>query len=143
GGGGLNPDESGPIEVRAFIGADIVGNTFANGNGTYSLTGLSADSSYRIEFIDLSGYYVPQWWNNKATMAEALAIPVSLGSNITGKDEGLVVAGTIKGEITGPDAALLRSGYNIYAIAYDSVSGDVVNSDRVNGSGEYKIPGLT
>ncbi len=74
-------------------------------DGTYRFGGLGT-GSYKVEFSDCySGFYAPEWYDNKPDAASATPVNVSVGTDRTGIDAalgvGAVLHGTVTDEVTG------------------------------------------
>lgn len=93
------------VEVEALDGS---GGTFAltytDGNGNYTLTGLSPSASYRVEFRPPHGSSLAAgFYPSGATLPDATPVPVTVGQTTPNIDETLGQGGSISGVVT--DAA--------------------------------------
>jgi len=69
------------VTLYNAAGVGILTDT-TDAGGLYSLL-TPAVGTYRVGFADPAGAYVSQWWDNKATLALATAIPLGTTGTIT------------------------------------------------------------
>jgi hypothetical protein len=114
--------------------------TFAlvDAGGAYSVTGL-ATGAYKLLFRPYpSPYLVPEYYNDKATLAEANAISVTAGSVVTAINASLALGGQISGTIS----LLPGNGDSgIFQIMALRANGEVVATAESLGPG-YALPNL-
>ncbi|NJL06068.1 MAG: hypothetical protein HC911_14425, partial [Chloroflexaceae bacterium] len=106
--------------------------------GVYSITGLAA-GSYRVEF-DPSFFseYVREFHNNKATLATANPVALTLG-NITTINAALDRGAVLQGSVTDAGSSGLLE--NIRVVAYDA-DDSVARSTNTDSDGTYLLGGL-
>lgn len=106
--------------------------------GIYTVSGLPADSSYKVQFfervVNNAGAGINKWYNEQSDFVSADL--VDIGNNaVDAVFSGAVISGTVTGQKNG----LLP---NVTVKAYDSV-GKIAASSQVTGEdGVYKIEGL-
>jgi hypothetical protein len=110
--------------------------TSAASNGSYTVANL-AEGSYQLYF-DADGNYLPQYYKDKATLAEATPVAVTGGATTSGIDAELVVGGQIEGRLTDTTGAPLADDY---AYIYNS-SGEFVDIGFTSETGAYDVEGL-
>ena len=74
-------------------------STVADPDGYYDLGGLPT-GTYRLEFIDDSGTYLGEFYNNTATLDAATGVSVTRSSTTANINAQLTAAGHITGKIT-------------------------------------------
>ena len=137
------------IEVCARSESPYVNRcAVTNGSGEYAIGHLAAGSSYKVQFAPPTEYgyylhnqgYVSQYYNGKATSAEATPVSVTLGSATTAINAALVEGGKITGKVTNAATKAPISGATvcIYTLAGE-YTGECVTT---NGAGEYTAAGL-
>jgi hypothetical protein len=111
--GAVTNNAAGPAPLGGMcVSALTTSGTFVSGtttpaNGQYSIRGLPV-ASYKVVFGDCGkGGYVSQYYNNKATLANANPVSVAKGITTTGVSAKLVPAGKISGTVTNNAAAPL------------------------------------
>ena len=87
------PTGGGCINVFDSLGDNLGGVTTAP-NGTYRIGSLPT-GTYRVYFVNCSNGAYLEYWNNKATLAEATTIAVTSGSDHGGVDATLGAADPI------------------------------------------------
>jgi hypothetical protein len=117
--------------------------TFVNGvttpaNGQYSIAGVPAGSKKVLFSSCGSGDYVPQYYNNKPSLATANAVSVAAGATNTAINAKMVPAGKISGTVTNNAAAPLA---HVCVDALDTV-GTVIENATTNAKGQYTIGSL-
>ncbi|WP_420208555.1 MSCRAMM family protein [Candidatus Electronema sp. JC] len=106
--------------------------------GIYTVSGLPADSSYKVQFfervVNNAGAGINKWYNEQSDFVSADL--VDIGNNaVDAVFSGAVISGTVTSQKNG----LLP---NVTVKAYDSV-GKIAASSQVTGEdGVYKIEGL-
>ena len=129
----------GSVTVRLY---DAEGEQVRTGNtnftGVYSITGLAA-GSYRIEFVpSFFSEYVREFHNNKATLATANPVALTLG-NVTTINAALDRGAVITGTVTDAGSSVLLE--NIQVVAYDA-NDSVARSTNTTPDGTYLLGGL-
>ena len=64
----------------------LVTHTLTSAAGTYQFGDLGQDIEYRVQFVDPTHQYVPQYYDNKALISQAMPVTVTLGITRTGID---------------------------------------------------------
>jgi putative cell wall-binding protein len=120
------------------------GATLTDAAGAYTIDGL-APGSYFIEFSNYGGgvhdqAYLPQWWENATTPADATTTTVVAGVDAGGRDAVLVPGARITGHVTDSAGAPLD---DIYVPVWQQVgtSWELVAEERTYG-GDYWITPL-
>ncbi len=117
------------------------GYAFADGEGAYAVTGLSA-GSYRLYAQEGSGAFAPKWYPNADRFEDAAPVAVQSGSAVTGINFALPPAGSISGRVTDPAGAPL-AWLTLFA---EKLDGSRVVVEQFWGStdeeGRYTIIGL-
>ncbi len=108
-------------------------------SGNYVLTGVP-DGQHRVEFIDHSGDYVDEIYNDKHRRSSADLVQVTGTQAVTGIDAVLEIAGTISGTVFAPDGITPVSGLTV--AAFDPISHDWLESATTDAAGNYSIRGL-
>jgi 5-hydroxyisourate hydrolase-like protein (transthyretin family) len=130
----------------AGICADVLdssGNNISlastNGSGVYTITGLQT-GSYRVEFFSQCGTmnYVTQYYNGKASLANADPVAVTVAKTTSGINAAIVKGGEITGTVTDSSTGAPISG--ICVDAFDSNGNDVA-AGYTDGTGAYTIYG--
>ncbi|HEX2028173.1 MAG TPA: carboxypeptidase regulatory-like domain-containing protein, partial [Nitriliruptorales bacterium] len=89
------------ICVQATGDLGGVGSTTTAADGTYTLSGLAADT-YRVEFTDCNATgFAGEWFDDKPSYATANPVTVTVGANTT-VDEDLAVL-TVRGSVLASD----------------------------------------
>ena len=109
-------------------------------SGEYTLSGL-ASASYKVEFLTGSApaLYLTQYYNGKASSAEAESVSVTAGSTTSGIDAQMVEGGKIAGKVTSAPGGAAIEG--LLACTGDGSE----PNDRcaiTNSNGEYTLAGL-
>ena len=106
--------------------------------GYYSIDALG-NSSFKVRaedcFADRVGY---EWYNDKATLAAADAVPVTPGNTTSNIDFTLAPSGAVSGVVTDGDAVLLD---DVCVEAFDA-GGTMVGQDLTTVTGYYRISRL-
>ena len=130
-----------PCRRLRRLGAGQRGTSTA-ADGSYDLGGLTT-GSYRIQFSDFSGTYLPQYYSNKPTLALADDVVVSAGATTSGISAMLAVAGHISGTVTNASAVGL-AGIWVYACRPDGAGGwEQFAGDSTAADGSYDLGGLS
>ncbi|MDQ3156850.1 MAG: carboxypeptidase regulatory-like domain-containing protein [Actinomycetota bacterium] len=124
---------------------DTVNGTFTNPDGTYDV-GTLPPGTYRVGFEDYdSGKYLPEYFDNAATVEDAEDITVADAATAAGKNAELALGGRITGKVTKPGGAAIA---NVNVIAYQQVSeaGDTYwqefQGTSTGTNGTYDLGGL-
>jgi len=108
-------------------------------SGQYSIAGVPAGSK-KVVFSDCQGGdFVPQYFNNKPTLAAAITVPVAAGVTNNGISAKMVPAGKLTGTVTNTAAAPLG---HVCVDALDANTGTVINNAETNAQGQYTIGSL-
>ena len=90
------PDVAPAVGVRvnlyhaiAWTEWSIVTTTYTLADGTYQINGLGQDIDYRVEFIDPTHIYAPEYFDNQSKLEESTPVTVTLGTTRTGIDATL------------------------------------------------------
>lgn len=126
-----------PAFVCAFNTEEQGGCQFTNEHGEYTISGL-ATGSYRVQFLAMAGNYLVQYYNGKASLGEAEAVPVTAGSRTSKIEAELQAGGQISGTVT--DASTLAGIANVTACAF--AGSEIAGCANTKANGEYTIPGL-
>ncbi|MFL5871953.1 MAG: carboxypeptidase regulatory-like domain-containing protein [Solirubrobacterales bacterium] len=112
----------------------------ADKHGDYTLQGLS-DGMYEVNFragpSEGSAGWLPQWWNGRATEAEAEELAVS-GDIVEEIDANLQAAGGIAGRVTIASSGAPLS--DAFVCAFPSGGGEPTNCAEPHPDGTYLIP---
>jgi len=114
-----------------------------NGNGDYSISGLQT-GQYKVQFNSGGTSYVGEWYNDKADMASADVVAVTMGATTSLADTVLVQGGGIYGRVTNGGTGV--QDVWISACQYDSNTGNcmwVVNGTNTDANGNYTLGGLS
>jgi len=127
------------VSVYTTAGGYAAGaSTDASGN--YAVEAL-VTGSYKVEFTPPGGSaYIGEWWNDKASLASADAIAVTLGVTVTGIDPVLAAGGTISGRVTGGSTAINVEGATVFAFGGSPIV--TTTSALTDAAGNFTIGGL-
>jgi hypothetical protein len=106
-------------------------------DGTYSITGL-LPGSYKVEFYSDLENYEPQWWDGKASKAEATAVELVAGQSVGNIDAELTPDPSISGKVTAAGGEPL-AGVDVYA---ESTDGGPSAWAYTGTDGTYTVTGL-
>ncbi len=113
--------------------------TTTDAGGNYSVEGLPA-GIYRLDFADLNGTYLSEFYNNAADVESATDVNVTAGQETTGIDAELSQGGSISGTVTDPDGNVLS---NVEVTVYrQETYGWAAMSHTTSISGTYTVGGL-
>ncbi len=104
--------------------------------GTYVVKGL-APGSYTVKFTPTGGYSV-QYYEGKATLAEAKTVAVTTGGNATA-NAALSAGGRISGTVT---SAASKDPLGEVEVSVFNASGEYVQSVETEAEGKYTVLGL-
>jgi 5-hydroxyisourate hydrolase-like protein (transthyretin family) len=108
-------------------------HAFTDTSGYYDVGGLVA-GSYRVAFVDESGYYARQYSDHKPILALSDRVTLASGAKADGMDATLVQAET-QAPVTTDDAPAgwLTNGVNVRLTPTDADSGVFATYFRLNG----------
>jgi 5-hydroxyisourate hydrolase-like protein (transthyretin family) len=131
----------GGICVHAYnSGGGVLASAATNASGAYTLTNVP-DGADWVGFSSGCGAanYLPQYYNEKASLASADPVTVTGGATTTGINAAMVTGGQITGLVTDRASGAPLTGICIQV--YNS-SGAVVASTQTNTSGAYTLSAL-
>jgi protocatechuate 3,4-dioxygenase beta subunit len=140
---GTITDNSGnPIDLVGISIYDINNQSYASTNTNssgYYITGLLPAGNYKILFVPpYGGIYLSQWYNNKASFADANEIPVTDGQITPGVDVQLLTGGSVTGTVTDISGNPIQNvNVNLY------LTSGSYKTAVTNAEGKYEIVGLT
>jgi hypothetical protein len=113
-----------------------------NSKGEYTIVALGT-REYRVQFSVPYGStlnYLPQYYNNKESSAEANLVPATAGSTTSAINAAMIPGGKITGKVT--DAAT-KEGLNDVEVCLEPPNSTFYNNCRyTNTGGEYTFAGL-
>ncbi|WP_307072756.1 carboxypeptidase regulatory-like domain-containing protein [Arthrobacter pascens] len=116
-----------------------VGYATVGSDGTYMINRLPA-GSYKLQFTGNNTGALEQWYNNAASFADATAVTVTTGQDVTGVNAALIKGATISGKVTAPAAVNLT---NTRAELYKTDSATYpVKSAYLGSDGTWRFTGL-
>jgi Carboxypeptidase regulatory-like domain len=129
------------IYVSSATGGSGSGYATSAADGTYSVTGLPADS-YTVEFSpgcgSASQNWLIQWWKNASSSEAATDVVVGVGATVSGINAAMHPGGTITGKVTGNTGAALS-----HICVSVAGAGEVgFYSGETNSHGMYSVSGL-
>jgi RHS repeat-associated protein len=113
-----------------------------NASGEYKLGGL-AGGEYKLQFFapnDSGLNYLAQYYNDKASLAEADVLQLTAGTTKSGIDATLSPGGQISGRATSAASKAAIAGIEVCAYA---IEGGGSSCARTDASGAYTVAGLT
>jgi hypothetical protein len=134
------PLEAVDVYVRRLDGT-LAGWATTNQDGEYLTSGLPA-GSYRVEFTPGAGVsedYIGEFYPDRATLAAAVPVGVSMGEVTGNIDAGLVRGGSIQGRVTATEGG---SPLDDVSVALFAATGQQLTTASVDSQGNYAIPGL-
>ena len=105
GGTGLQGVNVAPYQKQSGSGLwqQVAMSVTTNAAGDYDLGGLKA-GTYRLGFATyMTGGFLPEYWDDAATVESATDIVVGASATVAGKNAQLATASHITGKVTGPD----------------------------------------
>jgi hypothetical protein len=140
-GGALNRDSV--ISVAAYDSSDKrVSTAFVNkATGVYTVNRLDA-GAHRLQFSDVYSNYMDEWYNDKATLAEANPVSVSVGAVTSNINAQLVVSGSITGTVSPVGGGALKPGIDMVVYAFDGKGKDAGRGRVDPTTGAYTLVGL-
>ncbi|HMH58291.1 MAG TPA: carboxypeptidase regulatory-like domain-containing protein [Galbitalea sp.] len=109
-------------------------------SGSFTMTGLQADT-YTVQFSPpFNSNYTATWWNGKSDATEADTLTVTSGEAITGIDGSLGTGATISGFVDAADnPGVGLDGGQVLAV---NAAGNDVGFGSVFGGGNYTMSGI-
>jgi uncharacterized membrane protein YhfC len=138
------------INVVAYASVDDYNNghsiawTQTAADGSYDLGGLPT-GSYLVQFgasMFADHNYVPQLYNNKATIDTANPVAVTAGATHAGINAVLAPAGHISGTVTKAGGGLANVSVYAYASVADYNNGNWIAWNITNADGSYDVGDL-
>jgi len=135
----------GEIEVCASSGSEEYEGetcTDTNSSGEYTLARL-ASGEYRVGFYayDANSNYLPQFYDDKASFAEATEVAVTAGDTTPGIDAALLSGGEITGKVTSAASKDALADVQVCAFAGSNEYDEETCADT-NSDGEYTLTRL-
>jgi hypothetical protein len=128
------------VDVYSASSNAFVAGAKTNSAGQYTISTLTP-GSYKVEFFDcVASLYVNQYYNNKATLANANPVSVTEGATTSGISAKLAAGGSIAGTVT--DSTTHQPIGNICVDAVTTSTGAFVAGATTNVNGQYKISAL-
>jgi Carboxypeptidase regulatory-like domain len=135
-GGGLTPHIV-DVNVCAYtVGGEFSGCGNPKLNGEYAIEGLES-GEYKVGFSSFVLGYLPQYYDDKSSLAEAVAVSVTVGHTTPEVNAKLESAGKITGRVT--DAATKAPIQDIQVCVQPSTW---INCVWTDSNGEYTISEL-
>ena len=112
-------------------------------NGTYTITGLVADT-YTVEFLvngcGSTGNYLAQYWDNQpAATGTPGSVTVATGQPVTGINDALAAGGSISGVVTDSATGAALPGVCVSALGNTTL---VTVNGATGAGGAYTLTGL-
>jgi Carboxypeptidase regulatory-like domain len=124
------------IQVQVFTASrKFVGAATTDSSGEYKVTEL-APGSYRVEFVDFSNTYAPQYYKGAHSFATATAVPVEEEKTTPEINAELLQGGKISGTVTN------ILGNPLANISVFVTSEEFFGVAQTEEKGEYKVTGL-
>jgi carboxypeptidase family protein len=120
---------------------DDFGSAITAADGTYLVTGLSANS-YTAQFsagCGSTGNYAPQYYKNKATLKAANQVAVIAGSTASGINAALAAGAKITGTVTAASNGAPLAGICVYV---QDQSDTVFQNATTAADGTYSVKSL-
>lgn len=144
---GVTPLEG--IEVVAYVHEDgqeewdDVRKVRTSADGSYLLHGLDS-GTVRIGFHDKDRVFLPEFYEDAATLAGAQDISVTASNTVQGIDASLSLAGSIAGTVTGPDGITPLNDVNVSIYRWSAGPGEWESVDYsvTDANGHYVVRGL-
>ncbi len=120
---------------------DYASGASTNAFGIYSMQGLTP-GSYRVEFEDISGNYLREFYNDKATFALADSFVISSGVGIV-INASLATASRIEGMVTEEGSSTPLPNITVKAHRVVTTNSfEYVSSATTDQNGNYSVAGL-
>jgi hypothetical protein len=134
----LRLDTSNPSDPQ-WVSAGQENTGYIYVSASYAFEQLPA-GTYKLEFVDSTGVYAPQWWDDVLSEASATRIDLPAAGNVSA-DVHLVKAGHIVGKVTNTAGKPLAG---IWVQAASSSPADDLPSTEgaTKADGSYDISGL-
>ena len=122
------------------VGSYAYGCAETDGEGNYTIEGLSG-GEYKVGFFSTpDGNYLFQYYADTTDWEEAVLVPVEPGGTTNGIDAQMHEAGRISGTVTAAGGGAAIEG--IEACAYSTGETEYVGCAETDGDGNYTITGL-
>ena len=120
----------------------LVSSAATNSTGGYTAPNL-ASGSYKVEFSESSGAsdYAPQYYNSKATWAEAEPVMVTAGTTTLAIDAAMQPGGQITGTVTNSEGKAL-SGVRVTVLEADGSNTEPPSTTMTGSTGGYTVSNL-
>jgi len=126
-----------PVEVYALSNSSYSFKSATTDSlGNYTLKGLPS-GSFKI-FMNPTGNFLPEWYNDKPSFGAANAVAVTAGNTTSGINAQLALGGSIYGKITNSSGAGI---INVLAQVY-TLPNFLVTESKTDSSGNYTIQRL-
>lgn len=141
-----NDQDDGLSGIQVFVlqvhvsGLDWLGSAVTGSDGSYEIHGL-APGLYEVVFLDPSGEYGMQVYNNQWSLNDAESVEVVAGEIAEDIDAVLLLAGSIQGQVLGPDGPLQDIEVQLLGPVGESYWH--LLSELTDASGNYLIGGLS
>lgn len=126
------------VSVQAQGAGIGFGSAVTQANGTYTITGLAADT-YTVSFEASSGNYLEQWYKGQPTVTTATPVPLAAAETLSGINARMLPGGTIAGRVTNTSGAGL-AGICVQVNAVGEGSAFFSTSGATLPGGRYSIP---
>jgi 5-hydroxyisourate hydrolase-like protein (transthyretin family) len=128
--------------VNESWGIDLGATTDADGH--YTIVGLSPGTDYRIEFLDLSGARLSEFYPGAESLEAADDISITDSTPVTGIDGVLVPGGHLTGVVEDEETGAGLGSVNVDAYREDIDTGawDYAGGTATNGAGAFDLGGL-
>jgi 5-hydroxyisourate hydrolase-like protein (transthyretin family) len=113
-------------------------------DGTYQVGSLSP-GTYRLEFSDFGGNYLPEYYDDAPDLASATNITAAANTTVQGINASLSSGSKITGTVTGPDESTPVAGILVHAYQFNNAADrwEITNSEFTEADGTYQIGGLS
>ncbi len=140
----LTADPIAGIQVCAFSKHSFGGHCSpTNSEGKYTIASL-ASGEYTVAFSSPFGgslNYIPQYYDDKASLSEASEVSVTVGEESAGINDQLNEGGLIAGRVTDASTSAAINGLLVCAFPASS-EGELAGCAFTSPNGEYTISGL-
>jgi hypothetical protein len=122
---------------------EFVSGGYTDASGNYSFSGLTA-GNYRLEFIDWSGNYARETYNNvyQTPWSAGTIVSVSDSGTTNGVNVSLDDAARIEGTITASNGGTPIEGVYVEAYRWTGFGFQWAFYDYTDNNGEYSVGGL-